>query len=914
MPDNEIKIRVAVETAEAERAIDEFENSINKFSNSTRSATAPSREIARALVAAQQQALGLGQTLGRIAAADPLGMIARDAQRLGAETDKLRTSFAVLFQQLSSPDVKNLASINAELERLQARLERISSRAVSLQGAVQIERRIAQQQGQRLPGTDAAQEFGEGVLSGTGLPLTRAAAGAFLGAMAVRGLGDLIRTGREAIDTQRMLAASSRETGIGLDRLEEAARRFAINTGTSFAEASSSTAQLARIVQQIGRAGDFERIQKQILDLAAARGLAARDLGTLMDQLISGQDEALNRLGIANPSQLYEQWARSSGRTVASLTELERLQIRVNAVLEKSRLFNGEAERRAASAAGQLDQLTARIRLSFAAFASRLIENQIGGINLIPIINNAIDIFSKRWKEAIDSLDRQNQNTTDSFAGNFPPVVAIRTAANLLGGLYEAYRRTQDQIEADHYRRVQQIQLEANEQFNQLIAQARRVSEQAQALVRNDPLFRDPFPALRRMREAEARGDFFGAVAARRELDQMRAKLNEEQRKAFDEDLRRFELREAEARRQTLEERLRARETLRQLFTGFVGQGENPVAVLLARQNQDIFELQSRLESIRPAFSAMGEAGERAFRQIAETARRSLEATQANERAAQTFKLQLDALRARQEAARLETFVPALSSVERARVASVSVQTGIVEVLQAEAEARRLRGRAVDEMRLALDQFRALRDLDINTFLEGRAGVEARAVVDQAVKQLFGSLPEQLRQQLPRETIERVAASFERDRERFSARVADAIEQVRVAEAARRDALELVRATTAGRTVSELSNARLRELLNITGALSPEELTGELRAARIEALREQARRDEGREEEARERLANMERLLSAIAAALTEQGIRIVPDAPALVEINVADNKAQVERLGERPRLVPGVRTVGGDF
>ncbi|MCV5148341.1 hypothetical protein OFB99_27210, partial [Escherichia coli] len=79
------------------------------------------------------------------------------------------------------------------------------------------------------------------------------------------------------------------------------------------------------------------------------------------------------------------------------------------------------------------------------------------------------------------------------------PVVAIRTAANLLGGLYEAYRRTQDQIEADHYRRVQQIQLEANEQFNQLIAQARRVSEQAQALVRNDPLFRDPFPALRRM-------------------------------------------------------------------------------------------------------------------------------------------------------------------------------------------------------------------------------------------------------------------------------------------------------------------------------------------------------------------------------------------------------------------------------
>lgn len=165
---------------------------------------------------------------------------------------------------------------------------------------------------------------------------------------AVYGINKFIDVSEQAIQksiesarANRLLSASATELGVTYADLSEKNRKFAFDAGLSNVAASSTTARIAQLARGSGKPQDFDRISQSFLDLGAARGIDTNDLETLIGTILSGQDEGLNKLGIADPSKLYESYGRQLGKTADQLTQFEKVQAAVNAVVEKGAIFTG---------------------------------------------------------------------------------------------------------------------------------------------------------------------------------------------------------------------------------------------------------------------------------------------------------------------------------------------------------------------------------------------------------------------------------------------------------------------------------------------------------------------------------------------------------------------------------------------
>lgn len=196
-------------------------------------------------------------------------------------------------------------------------------------------------------------EAGREIASGLGLPIGAAAAVTVgIGLMGVA-LNKGIDAARLAADANRVLSASATEAGLAYDVATQKAEKFASQTGLAGTEAKQTFASIIQVAKVAGQTDDLENIQKRFADLAAARGVAARDLSTLAQQILSGQDEALNRLGLADPSRLAKEWAEAHGTTVEAMTQTQLVASRLDAVVRKGAMFDGSAAERLASVEGQ---------------------------------------------------------------------------------------------------------------------------------------------------------------------------------------------------------------------------------------------------------------------------------------------------------------------------------------------------------------------------------------------------------------------------------------------------------------------------------------------------------------------------------------------------------------------------------
>ena len=99
------------------------------------------------------------------------------------------------------------------------------------------------------------------------------------------------------------------------------------------------TARITQLATNSGRTNDIEKLQKGFLDLSSARGIGVADLDNLIGTILSGQDEGLNRLGLSDPSKLQATYAASIGKTADQLSQMEKTQAAVNAVMEKAAIL-----------------------------------------------------------------------------------------------------------------------------------------------------------------------------------------------------------------------------------------------------------------------------------------------------------------------------------------------------------------------------------------------------------------------------------------------------------------------------------------------------------------------------------------------------------------------------------------------
>ena len=192
------------------------------------------------------------------------------------------------------------------------------------------------------------------------------AIGAAIGGTTVA-LSKFVDVSRQAIDisiasqrSNRLLAASATEAGLAYADLAEKNKKFAGLNALSDTAAASTTARITQLARTAGRPQDIDKLSTAFSDLGAARGIAPKDLETLIGTILSGQDEGLNRLGLPDPSKIYAAYAQSIGKTADQLSQMEKVQAATNAVVEKSQIFKGAAQSRLNSLEGQVETLNAR--------------------------------------------------------------------------------------------------------------------------------------------------------------------------------------------------------------------------------------------------------------------------------------------------------------------------------------------------------------------------------------------------------------------------------------------------------------------------------------------------------------------------------------------------------------------------
>lgn len=229
------------------------------------------------------------------------------------------------------------------------------------------------------------------------------------GVSAALGISEFIDISKKAIEiskesakANRLLASSATEIGVTYGVLAEKNKKFAELNALALTDAARTTAQIARLAGGTGKPQNFDRYSTAFSDLSAARGIDARQQEALIGNILSGQDEGLNKLSIADPGELYKAYARQLGTTADKLTQFQKAQAAANAVVEKSEIFKGAAEARLQSFEGRAATLDARIgnlTTSLSNSATRSYE-----------FNTALDASSKfvqNLTRDVDELQRK---------------------------------------------------------------------------------------------------------------------------------------------------------------------------------------------------------------------------------------------------------------------------------------------------------------------------------------------------------------------------------------------------------------------------------------------------------------------------------------------------------------------------
>jgi|GEM_PF-4669912 len=331
----------------------------------------------------------------------------------------------------------------AKIERLQQRLETKHSDSKS---------------GAKSNGSD----FVPGLADSTGLPLGFAAAGAAIGYGVGKFSSDIVEAARIAEDSNRVLLATAKETGIAYDQLSAKAKKFGELTGQSTSAATSTFASITQFAQQAGRTNEIDKFTQSLADLAAARGISAEQLPDMLTQLKTGQDEVFDKLKGANPSKFYDEYARSIGKTAESLTDLEKSQVRFDVILKSGLIFSGEAEKRMIGLSGKLDTFSAkwdnfyaRAGTASAPFWKAQLDNAIAFFDFVEgkqkkvlTLAEEIERQTKRAEEAAKQLREQEVSIREAKAN---PTANLKNSAlaniNILDNFFDPAER-QKQIDA----------------------------------------------------------------------------------------------------------------------------------------------------------------------------------------------------------------------------------------------------------------------------------------------------------------------------------------------------------------------------------------------------------------------------------------------------------------------------------
>lgn len=154
-------------------------------------------------------------------------------------------------------------------------------------------------------------------------------------------------------------------------------------------------------------------------DLSSFKNINVEQAQTALNGIFTGETESLKQLGIVMTETNLQQYAYSQGikTKVKDMTEAEKVQLRYNFVLEKTKNANGDFERTGGGAANQFRIFSESIKEVGASF----------GEHILPVITPVIAQINESIK-AFGNLDGTTQKTILVLAG-----VAAAVGPTLMG-------------------------------------------------------------------------------------------------------------------------------------------------------------------------------------------------------------------------------------------------------------------------------------------------------------------------------------------------------------------------------------------------------------------------------------------------------------------------------------------------
>lgn len=157
------------------------------------------------------------------------------------------------------------------------------------------------------------------------------------------------------------LAAQAKLTGIPLADLTKIADDAKDKFGLSTVAASELAGAVGKFSAKAGDSSKAAGLMTAALDLGAASGMNASEIAEGLSSALAGNDEWLNRLGLANPSQLWKDYAAANGRAVGTLTDTEQKLAVMTAIMDAGNTVAGTYAKRMETGAGAQDQLNNKL-------------------------------------------------------------------------------------------------------------------------------------------------------------------------------------------------------------------------------------------------------------------------------------------------------------------------------------------------------------------------------------------------------------------------------------------------------------------------------------------------------------------------------------------------------------------------
>jgi hypothetical protein len=241
-------------------------------------------------------------------------------------------------------------------------------------------------------------------------------------------VGDFVMDSISAYDSyaaaQVKLSATSKLTGVSLDELKRVAKTAREEFGLSAVSAVELTSSVARFTTAAGATSKASGLMASALELGAASGLNATQVAEGLTSALAGNDEFLNRLGLSNPSVIWEKYRVANGLAKDQMDDTTKALAVMTEIMNAGSVVAGGYAERLESGAGQQERLNNRMdeaKVAFGAAIQPLRVFTVQGLTVLVDVLGRVGLAVGRVVNAVGVL----------LVGSF------QIARGVVGGLVE---------------------------------------------------------------------------------------------------------------------------------------------------------------------------------------------------------------------------------------------------------------------------------------------------------------------------------------------------------------------------------------------------------------------------------------------------------------------------------------------